>query len=118
MAPWSYRNSASHAEPGSTCWPPLASERLAAASKTILWATAQGPLGSSRAVGFPRKVRTVRTSDRAKIIWAVVGLMVCAVGVGWLLVRGPDLVGTVLAIVGGSVGVGMLASLWIYRSSR
>jgi hypothetical protein len=49
---------------------------------------------------------------------AVAGLMVCSVGVAWLVARGPEPFGTILTILGAGCTASLLASLWIYRSQK
>jgi hypothetical protein len=58
----------------------------------------------------------VRTSGRTKIAWAAAGVIVFTVGVGWLLLRGPQPFGEVLTILGGGFAASLLASAWIYRN--
>jgi hypothetical protein len=62
------------------------------------------------------RIPPVRTSNRSKASVAVAGLVVCVIGVIWLLVRGPEPFGTLLTVLGAAFAASLLASLWIYRS--
>jgi hypothetical protein len=60
----------------------------------------------------------MRTPDRTKIIGAICGLIVCAIGVRWLLVQGPEPFGTILTMAGAIFAASLLVSLWIYRPGK
>ena len=60
----------------------------------------------------------MRTSPRAKVIGAICGVIVCAVGVVWLIVSGPKPFGTLFVMAGAIFAVSLLASLWIYWPGR
>jgi ABC-type sulfate transport system permease component len=75
-------------------------------------------LASVRELWARRSIRAVRTSGRTKIIGATCGLIVCAVGVAWLLVKGPGPYGTILTIAGAIFAASMVVSWWIYRPQK
>jgi hypothetical protein len=62
--------------------------------------------------------RSMGTPGRTRIIGAICGLIVCAIGVGWLLFRGPQPFGTILSMAGAIFAASLIVSWWIYRSQK
>lgn len=60
-------------------------------------------------------MRAVNTTPRTKLLGAVAGLLVGAVGVALVLAHAGQPLGTILIVAGLGFGGAMLASLWIFR---
>ena len=54
-------------------------------------------------------------ADRTRIIGVVCGCIVCAVGVGWLIVQAPGPFGELLTLAGAIFAGSMLIGWWVHR---